>query len=72
MSRRAYEGPAIDGTYQHIAERAFGDPDGETVDATPTAGAGEETVEDVPIADGGRDQPDVDGQSTWDDWGWSA
>lgn len=85
MSGRTYEGPPLDGTYQHFSERPYGDEDGETVDVVESDGddPGEATVEGVPIPDdpteergdpGGADpiRPDVDGQSTWDDWRGSA
>ena len=88
--QRSYDGPALDGTYQHISERpvqsapADDDEDdqddadddledgeteaGEVVYATPPEPAGEQTTENVPMP---GDRP-VDGQSTLDDWRWSA
>lgn len=71
VPERSYQGPALDGTTQHITERPYGDDDGEAVDVVDADqdADGDETVEDVPIP---GDRPDVDGQSTWADWGWSA
>lgn len=76
MTRR-YSGPALDGTVQYLNEAPYWANDGETVDATDPEPPGEERTENVPVPDGGRrdrDGPvdDVDGQTTWDDWGWSA
>ncbi len=68
MSRREYDGPPLDGTYQHISERPYDDPDGETVAATDDPD-GEVTTEAVPELVDGPDEP---GQSTLDDWGWSV
>lgn len=79
MSERSYDGPALDGTVQYITERSYdggddGDDEGtgetvEVIDADQDAD-GEVTVENVPIPTAER--PDVEGQSTWADWGWSA
>jgi len=71
MVSREYQGPAIDGGYQHISEApAYQDPDGETVDATDPEPIGEETTEgDIELT---VEDPDVEGQSTLDDWRWSA
>ena len=71
MSGRSYEGPALDGTYQAITEAPYWQGDGETVDVVDNTPVGEATTEDVPVPDGGREHPDVDGQSTLADWGWS-
>lgn len=73
--QRSYEGGPLDCSWQYFHERpAAQDGDGETVYATDPEPVGEERTEDVPIPDGGqrdRDGPvdDVDGQTTWDDWG---
>jgi hypothetical protein len=82
MVERSYEGEPLDGTYQHITERPVqstaddsdDDPEetvapGETVYATDPEPEGEVTTENVPMP---GDRPDVDGQSTLEDWGWSA
>lgn len=61
--------PGIDASYQHFSERPFGGP-GETVDATPDA-EGEITTEGVPVPSDSEDRPDGEGQTTFDDWGWS-
>ena len=73
MSRRSYDGPALDGTYQHISERPALDQDG-TVYATDPEPVGEERTEDVPVPDLDSDteQSDRDTQTTFEDWGWSA
>jgi hypothetical protein len=68
---RSVDGVGIDATYQHIADApAYNDPDGETVAVVDDAETGETTVENVPEV--GPQRPDVEGQSTFDDWGWSA
>ncbi|MFC7134361.1 MULTISPECIES: hypothetical protein [Salinibaculum] len=80
MVERTYEGQPLDGTYQHITERPVQSPDdqeddaddveaGETVYATDPEPDGEQTVENVPMP---GDRPDVEGQSTFEDWRWSA
>lgn len=81
MVERSYEGPELDGTYQHIAERPVQSTDddqeddaddvepGETVYATDPEPDGEQTTENVPMP---GDRPDVEGQSTFEDWRWSA
>ncbi len=81
MSRRSYDGPALDGTVQYITERpaALGDDDsGETVEATPDPD-GEVTTENVPDFGPGPespattpDRPAATGQTTWGDWEGSA
>lgn len=72
MSKRSYSGPAIDGTYQHISDRPELDEQAETVEyATDPEPEGEETVENLPDLSEEREIPDVDGQTSWDDWGWS-
>ncbi|MFC6973627.1 hypothetical protein ACFQL1_01445 [Halomicroarcula sp. GCM10025709] len=72
MSRSSYSGDPLDGTVQWIGERPELD-DGETVDVVDDRidAEGEERVENVPIPEDEPDRPDVDGQSTLDDWGWS-
>ena len=70
MSQRSYDGPALDGTVQHIGEAPFWAGKGETVDATDREDPGEERTENVPVPE--AEKPDVDGQSTLEDWGWSA
>jgi len=66
IGRRSYDGDAIDAGYQSIDEAPFYN-DGETVDVVDDEPAGEATVENVP--DLQAERPDVDGQSTWADWG---
>lgn len=71
VSQRAYDGPALDGTFQSISEAPYWQGEGETVDVVDDTELGEITTEGEP--DIGSDKaPDVDGQSTWEDWGWSA
>lgn len=66
---RQVEGVGIDASYQHIAEApAYQDPDGETIYATEEP-VGTETTEGEPSIP--SSQPDVEGQSTFEDWGWS-
>lgn len=71
MSGANYDGPALDGTVQYLSEAPHWQGDGETVDVFDDEPTGEETVEDVPVPDGGDRRPDVEGQTTLDDWGWS-
>jgi hypothetical protein len=72
VSGRSYDGPALDGTVQYISEAPHWQGDGETVDVVDDEPTGEETVEDVPVPDAGDRRPDVEGQTTLEDWGWSA
>jgi len=69
MSRRSYDGPALDGRGQHISEAPFWQ-DGETVDVVDDRldADGETRVEDVPVPNGRERRPDATGQTTWDDW----
>lgn len=67
MPSRSYEGPALDGRMQHLAEAPYWQGDGETVDVVTDEPVGQETAENVPVPDGGE-RPDVDGQTTWADW----
>ena len=73
MSHASYDGPALDGTYQHISE-VYADPDGETVAVVDDAEAGEVRTEGVPVPGGGAQRPDVDEgrQTRLDEWEWSA
>jgi len=74
VSQRAYHGPALDGTYQHISE-VYADPDGETVAVVDDAEAGEVRTENVPLppktADERRPDVDEDRQTRLDEWRWS-
>lgn len=70
MSGANYDGPPLDGTVQYISEAPHWQGDGETVDVVDDEAAGEATVEDVPVPDAGDRRPEVDGQTTLDDWGW--
>lgn len=74
MSGASYDGDPLDGTVQYITERPELDDTGETVDVVDDRldAEGEATVENVPVPDGGSDRPDTDGQTTLDEWGWSA
>ena len=71
MSQRSYQGPALDETVQYLGEAPhWAAGEGETVDATDREDPGEERTENVPVPE--VETPDVDGQSTLEDWGWSA
>lgn len=70
VGERSVEGDlAVDGGYQHIAEAPAYNNDGETVDVVDDTETGEVTAENVPTVAPRTEVPDVDGQSTWDDWG---
>lgn len=70
MSSRRYEGPALDGTVQHLSEAPHWAGEGETVDIIDDSDAGEEHVENVPTPATAVEPPEREGQSTWDDWDW--
>jgi hypothetical protein len=74
VSGNSYEGPPLDGTVQHLSEAPHWQGDGETVGVVDDEPVGEETTEDVPVPAVPPEVPDVDGQSTWEDWeeGWSG
>lgn len=75
IGRRDYSGGSIDATYQAITERPELDEEAEQVEyATEPEPTGEERTEGVPNLgdDQDADRPDVDGQTTLEDWGWSA
>ncbi|KDE57424.1 hypothetical protein EL22_12280 [Halostagnicola sp. A56] len=75
MSGRSYEGPALDGTVQYITERPELEKEAESVVyATDPEDIGEERTEGIPEidSDGEVERPDVDGQTSFADWGWSA
>jgi len=73
VSRRSYDGDALDHSWQYFHERPAAEEDtGETVYATDPNPDGEETTENVPVPDGGQPSVDGDGQTTFEDWGWSA
>ena len=74
-SRHDYEGDELDYAWQYFDERPAADSeeaDGapEIVYATDPEDDGEESVENVPVPDS-KQRPDVNGQTTLDDWGWS-
>jgi hypothetical protein len=68
MATRKYEGPAVDETVQYLGEAPYWQGDGETVAVVDDTETGEISTEAVPEPDGGAERPDVEGQSTWDDW----
>lgn len=70
MADRAYEGPSLDGTVQHLSEAPHWQGEGETVAVVDDRETGEATVENVPAPDGDV-RPDADSQTTLDEWGWS-
>ena len=74
MSGASYDGDPLDGTVQYITERPELDNRGETVDVVDDRldADGEESVTNVPVPSNGPERPDTDGQTTLDDWGWSA
>ena len=74
VSRRAYSGDPLDHSWQYFHERPTADDDdtGETVYATDPEPAGEENAENVPVPDDGQRPINVDGQTTFKDWGWST
>jgi len=72
--RASYDGPALDGTGQHITESPVWGADGETVDVVDDSETGEVRTEGVPVPGGGVQRPDVDEdrQTRLDEWRWSA
>jgi hypothetical protein len=69
-AQRSYDGPPLDATYQYITERPSLDEQAEeTLYATDPEPVGEERTENVPTPESDPDRPDVEGQSTWADWG---
>jgi hypothetical protein len=68
---RSTDGVSIDGSVQYLSEAPHWQGDGETVDVVDDSECGEETVENVPVPDGGDCERERDGQTTLDDWGWS-
>ena len=68
VSPSSYDGPALDGTVQHISEAPIWAGEGETVDATDPEPIGEERSENVPMTDGGP-RDDLEGQTSLSDWG---
>ncbi|SFS62715.1 hypothetical protein [Halostagnicola kamekurae] len=75
IGRRSYSGSSIDVTYQSITERPELEEQAEKVEyATDPEDIGEERTEGIPkIPDDQEvERPDVDGQTSFDDWGWSA
>jgi hypothetical protein len=73
VASRSYEGDALDGTVQYIGEAPHWQGDGETVDVVDDEPIGTETTEGVPVLDDPEvEPPDAEGQTTFEDWGWSA
>ena len=75
MSERSYDGPPLDGTVQHISDApAWRSDDGETVNVVDDEETGEISAENVPQPPQTPDErrPDADGQTTLDDFRWSA
>jgi hypothetical protein len=71
VTRRAYDGPALDGTVQYLAEAPAlqADGDGETIAATP-APDGEIVAENVPVPEASNDETAAPtGQATLVDFG---
>lgn len=67
IGRRVGDGIEIDASVQYLAEAPHWQGEGETVDVVDDEPTGEETTENVPTP--GAERPDVEGQSTLDDWG---
>lgn len=67
MALRSYDGSALDVSYQYIGEVPYWQGEGETVYATDPEDPGEERTENVPVPEK-PERPDVDGQSTIEDW----
>lgn len=67
---RDYDGPSLDGTVQYIGEAPHWQGDGETVDVVDDDPVGDEQVENIPNL--AESASSTTGQSTFDDWGWSA
>ncbi len=75
MSGRSYEGAPLDGTVQYITERPELEKQAEdVVYATDPEDIGEERTEGVPEIGDDQDveRPAVDGQTSFEDWGWST
>ncbi|AFZ73023.1 hypothetical protein [Natronobacterium gregoryi] len=75
IGRREYSGGSIDATYQSITERPELDEQADRVEyATEPEPTGEERTEGVPDLNADQDveRPDAAGQTTFEDWGWSA
>jgi hypothetical protein len=68
MANREYEGAAVDGTVQYLGEAPYWQGDGETVDVVNDTETGEVTTEGVNL----DPQPETSGQTTLDEWEWSA
>jgi len=66
-----YDGPPLDATGQHITEAPYWQDAGETVDVLGGDEVGKETFENVPTPDDDPD-PKTTGQTTLEDWRWSA
>lgn len=69
--KRAYEGDALDGTFQYITESPVWGDNGETVDATDRDDPGRITSENVPGSEDDRRQPTpegLEGQTSLSDW----
>jgi len=73
--RAVGDGVGIDGRVQQLSEAPYWqDDDGETVDVVDDTETGEISAENVPQPPQSPDErrPDADGQTTLDEWGWSA
>ncbi|WP_137288644.1 hypothetical protein [Natronorubrum halophilum] len=75
IGRREARGGSLDGTVQYITERPeLNEQAEDVVYATEPEPQGEESTEGVPEleADQEVEHPDVTGQTTLEDWGWSV
>lgn len=69
MVSRSCSGDPLDQSWQYIGERPSLEEEAEeVVYASDPEPEGEDTTENVPVP---RERPDVAGQSTLEDWGWS-
>ena len=73
--RTVGDGVGVDATYQYITERSSLEEEADDVvyatDPEPAGGVNSENVPEPPRTPDER-RPDVDGQTTLDDWRWSA
>lgn len=68
-TREVGDGVAIDGTVQHLDEAPhWQDSEGETLDVVDGEDAGEISVENVLVPNGGDRRDELQGQTTLADW----
>lgn len=69
VGKRSVDGVRIDATYQPISEAPYWQGEGETIDVVDDEAVGEETTEGEIDFD---PTPETSGQTTLDEWRWSA